>query len=68
MKLTYVIQIYNSMFLIKIGINNMNILYTGSHESLPIQYGLWGWGFLKRILTILYCTKYSEFNICSEAC
>ena len=47
MKLTCVIQIYKNMFLMKNGLNCMNILYTGSHKSFPIHYGLWGRGIFK---------------------
>ena len=41
MKLTYVIQIYKSMFPMKNGLNSLNIMYTGSHKSFLIHYGSW---------------------------
>ena len=41
MKLMYAIQIYKSMFPIKM-INNINNLYTGFHKSFPIYFCLWG--------------------------
>ena len=63
MKLTYVIQIHKSMFPIKNDIKSTNILYTSSHKSLPIYYGLRG-KFLNHILTYLYYTKYNEINRC----
>ena len=50
------------------GLNIINILYTGSHKSFPMHYGLSGGGgeFLKRILVNLYCTKCNEINIFHE--
>ena len=62
MKLTCVIQVYKSMFPIKI-INSVNIFYMGFHKSFPIHYRLWG-EFLKHILSNLYSTIYNEVNIC----
>ena len=48
----------------KNGSNAISILYTGSHKSFPVLYGLWGGGeFLKRTLTYLYCTKCNEINM-----
>ena len=61
MKLTYVIQVYKSIFPMKNGLNSINILYTSFHKSFPIQY-TYGKENLKRILTYLYCTKYNEIN------
>ena len=40
MKLPYVIQIYKNIFFMINSLNSINILYTGSHKSFPIQYGL----------------------------
>ena len=63
MKLTYVIQIYKSMFYMKNGLNSVIILYTGSHKRFSITFGLWGWQFLKHILANLYWTKFNGINI-----
>ena len=58
LKLTYVIQMYKSIFPIKNGINSINILYTGLPKCFQIHYSLFGrGGFLKRILTYLHCSK-----------
>ena len=48
MKLTYIIQIYKSMFSMKNSLNSVNILRTGSKKNLRylIAYGR---GFLKHI-------------------
>ena len=42
MKLTYVIQVYQSMFSVKNDIKRTNILPTGSHKSFSIHYVLQG--------------------------
>ena len=49
MKLTYVIQIFKTMFPMKNGLNSINILYAGVHKSFSKHKGLWG-GCLKHIL------------------
>ena len=59
MKLTDLIRIYKGMFPVK---NSINILYTGSHKSFPMYYGLTEQSFLKLILAYLCCTKYNEIN------
>ena len=59
MKLTYVIQMYKSIFTIKNTIDSINILYTGSHKVF--RYITIG-GILKGIVTHLYCTKYNEIT------
>ena len=41
MKFTWVIQIYRSIFVIKNGINNINISSTSLHKRLWIYYVLW---------------------------
>ena len=42
MKLTYIIKMHKNTLPIKNGINNVNILYTGSYKRIPIYYGLYG--------------------------
>ena len=61
MKLAYVTLLFKNMFPMKNGLNNKNILYTGSHKSFPKHYGLWG-GFLNCISAYLYLTKCNEIN------
>ena len=61
MKLTSVIQVYKSMFFfIKNGLNSINILYTGSHKSFSMHYGLWQIE-LKQIYTTLNVMKLTYF-------
>ena len=45
----------------KNGLNSINILYTGSHKTFPI----WAMreNLLKRIVSYLYCTKYSAIEL-----
>ena len=62
MKSIYVIQLYKTIFLIKMK-NSINILYTGSHKSFSIHYKIRG-KFLKHILTNLYCNKYNKIDMC----
>ena len=38
-------------------------LFTETHNSFPIHYGLWGEKCLKHILTYLDCTTYNEVSI-----
>ena len=62
MKLVCVIQVYKSMFPIKSCLNSINNLYTVSHKSSPIHYGLWwGGGLFKRNLK--FCTKNNEISV-----
>ena len=62
MKLAYVTQIYKSKFLMKNGLNSINILYTSSQKSFPI-YTEYGMKCLKRTVIFLNCTKHDEINI-----
>ena len=62
MKLTYIIQVYKSMFPMKKGTYRINILFIDLHKIFPLHCDEWE-GFLKRILMYLYCTKCNGINI-----
>ena len=63
-KFIHVIQISYSMNRIENYIHRTNILYTGSHKSFPIHYGLLAEIFINSITTYLCSIKYNEINIC----
>ena len=51
------------MFLKKKDLNSINILYTDSHKSFPVQYIQRGGKFLKCIVAHLYSIIFNELNI-----
>ena len=64
MILTDVIQIYKSMYPVRIGVSAINILFVCRLTKIFRYLMAYVGNFLKRILTYFYCTKYSKINIC----
>ena len=63
MKLACVIQIHKSIFIMKNGLNSINILNSGFSQKFSNTERAMEGNFLKRILAYLYCIKYNEINI-----
>ena len=51
------------MYRIENGAGGTNGSPTEAHKSFPLHYGVWGGGFLKRILINLPPTKDNEINM-----